>query len=84
MYNIHITSHAERNLKRLDRSTKSRISTTILTLAAVPRPTGCLKVKDEAGLWRVRVGDYRIGYEINDMTQEVTIIRIGHRREFYE
>jgi mRNA interferase RelE/StbE len=84
MYSVVITSHAERELKRLDRSTKNRILPVALALADNPRPHGCLKVKAEARLWRIRVGDWRIGYEINDETRSVKIVSIGHRREFYD
>lgn len=84
MYKVAITSHAERELKRLDRSTKNRILPVALALAENPRPHGCLKVKGANELWRVRVGDWRIGYEIDDEAHVVTIITIGHRREFYD
>ncbi|MGB9178976.1 MAG: type II toxin-antitoxin system RelE/ParE family toxin [Pyrinomonadaceae bacterium] len=84
MYNVTITSRAERELRRLDRTIKNRIATAILTLSSNPRPAGCLKVKSVEGVWRIRVGDWRIGYEIDDALQEVTIIRIGHRSEFYD
>jgi mRNA interferase RelE/StbE len=84
MYSVNITSRAERDLKRLDRTIKNRIVTAILALGSEPRPTGCLKVRAEEGLWRIRVGDWRIGFEIDDTTREVLIIRIGHRREFYD
>ncbi len=84
MYNVTITARAERELKRLDRPAKNRIVTAILNLASNPRPTGCLKVKSEEGVWRIRVGDWRIGYQINDASSEVTIIKVGHRREFYD
>jgi mRNA interferase RelE/StbE len=43
-----------------------------------------LKVKAEERLWRIRVGDWRIGYEIDDDTRVVRIITVGHRREFYD
>jgi len=74
MYKVIITSHAERELKRLDRSTKNRIIPVAQALADNPRPHGCLKVKAEERLWRIRVGDWRIGYEINDETRTVKII----------
>jgi mRNA interferase RelE/StbE len=82
MYKVLITSHAEKELKRLDRSTKNRILPVALALANNPRPHGCLKVKREERLWRIRVGDWRIGYEIDDDAQVVKIITVGHRREF--
>lgn len=84
MYEVIITSHAERELRRLDRSTKNRILPAALALAHNPRPHGCLKVKGEERLWRIRVGDWRVGYEIEDDNQVVRIITIGHRREFYD
>ena len=68
----------------LDRQTKNRIVTQILSLADEPRPHGCRKVLSEKGLWRLRVGDWRLGYEINDSDREITIIRIDHRSSFYD
>lgn len=82
MHSIVITSRAERELKRLDRPTKNRIVTVALTLADEPRPHGCLKVKAAENLWRILVGDWRIGYQIDDQEQTVTIVTVGHRREF--
>lgn len=84
MYSLVITSRAERELKRFDRPTKNRIITAALPLADDPHPHGCLKVKTSENLWRIRVGDWRIGYQIDDQKQTVTIVTIGHRREFYD
>jgi mRNA interferase RelE/StbE len=84
MYKINITSRAERELKRLDRPVKNRIVSAIMALAVDPRPHGCLKVKSEEGVWRIRAGDWRVGYQVDDSTSEVLVVRIGHRSEFYE
>ncbi len=84
MYSVTITARAERELKRLDRSVKNRVVTAILALSSEPRPVSSLKVKSEKRLWRIRVGDWRIGYEVEDATREVTVIRVGHRSEFYD
>ena len=84
MYRVTITRPADKDLKNLDRQIKNRIVSEILSLAAEPRPHGCRKVVSEDRLWRVRVGDWRIGYEIDESAREITIIRVGHRREFYE
>jgi mRNA interferase RelE/StbE len=84
MYSLVISSRAERELKRLDKSVKNRLVTSALRLADDPRPHGCLKVKTGESLWRIRVGDWRIGYKIDDKEQTVTIVTIGHRREFYD
>jgi len=83
-YKISLRSRANREIRKLDRQILARISESIDGLAADPRPTGCLKVKAKEGLWRIRVGDWRIGYEIDDQAREITIITVGHRREFYE
>jgi mRNA interferase RelE/StbE len=84
MFRVGITSRAERELKRLDRQVKNRIVSAITTLASDPRPQGCLKVRSEEGVWRIRVGDWRIGYQVDDNANEVLVIRIGHRSEFYD
>jgi mRNA interferase RelE/StbE len=84
MYKVHITSRAERDLRRLDRQAKNRIVKAILDLASNPRPSGCLKVRSEEGVWRIRIGDWRVGYTIDDVASEVTVIRVAHRNEFYE
>jgi mRNA interferase RelE/StbE len=84
MYSVIIASRAERELKRLDRPVKNRIITAALGLADDPRPPGCLKVKTSEGLWSIRVGDWRIGYEIDDTVRQIRIVTVGHRREFYD
>ncbi len=81
---IEINSRAERELKRLDRATKNRTVKALLALIKDSPPPGCLKVKTAEGLRRIRVGDWRIGYVIDDATHTVMIVTIGHRREFYD
>ena len=83
-FSISLRSRARREIRNLDRQTLARISKAIDSLSENPRPTGCLKVKTSEGRWRIRVGDWRIGYEIDDEARKVTIITVGHRREFYE
>ena len=83
MYKITITSRAERELRRLDKSVKNRIVPAIQALAQDPRPHGCLKVKGE-DIWRIRVGDWRIGYGIDDQARVVDVIRVDHRSQFYD
>ncbi|MCY7344616.1 MAG: type II toxin-antitoxin system RelE/ParE family toxin [Pyrinomonadaceae bacterium] len=84
MFKVSITNRAEKDLKRLERSTKNRVITSISSLAEEPRPAGCRKIQSEEGVWRIRVGDWRIAYIIDVLNQEITIIRIAHRREFYD
>jgi mRNA interferase RelE/StbE len=82
MYSVVITSRAERELRRLDKAVKIRVVSAILALAENPRPQGCLKVKSE-DLWRIRIGDWRVGYGINDQARVVDVIRVDHRSQFY-
>jgi mRNA interferase RelE/StbE len=84
MYSVVITSSAERELRRLDRPVKNRIVPAILALAAEPRPHGCLKVKGEEALWRIRIGDWRVGYVIDDEKKQIDVIRVNHRSRFYD
>ena len=83
VYAVSLSLRAGRETRRLDRQILVRIARAIDSLAENPRPPGCLKVKNKENLWRIRVGDWRIGYEIDDSSREVTIITVGHRREFY-
>ena len=82
MYKITITSRAEREFRRLDRPIKNRIVSAIRALAVNPRPHGCLKVKGEE-LWRIRIGDWRVGYAIDDKAGIVDVIKVDHRSQFY-
>jgi mRNA interferase RelE/StbE len=83
-YTIIFTRSARKEIDKLDRQVIGRIAPVIDSLANDPRPPGCLKVKSQHDLWRLRAGDWRIGYEIDDAMREVTIIRIAHRSEFYD
>ena len=83
MYSIVITSSAEKDLRRLDRSIKNRVTVAILALADDPRPPGCIKVKSEEGVWRIRVGEYRVAYTVDDQAKVVTVVRVGPRGDFY-
>jgi mRNA interferase RelE/StbE len=83
-YSVSLSSRARRETRNLDRQTLTRIAKAIDGLAQNPRPPGCLKVKTSEGLWRIRVGDWRIGYEIDDTVRQVRIVTVGHRSEFYD
>lgn len=83
MYKISILKRAEKDIKKLDRSNKNRVVKAIMDLAEEPRPVGCRKILSESGVWRIRVGVWRIGYMVDDNELFVTIIRVAHRSEFY-
>jgi mRNA interferase RelE/StbE len=82
MYQIELRRRAQRVLDRLPKSDFQAVVEAIKELAQTPRPRGVEKVKS-TGLWRIRQGDYRIIYSIDDNQQLVTIVRIGHRKEVY-
>ena len=84
MFKVSITSRAERELKRLDQPVRNRIIIALSALASELRPAGCLKVKSEENVWRIRVGDWRVGYQVDDNNSEVVVVRIAHRSDFYE
>ena len=83
-YTLEIKHSAQKELDALDDALFSRIDRKIVVLANNPRPAGCKKLKGYKDQWRVRVGDWRVLYIIDDAAKLVTITRIAHRREVYE
>jgi mRNA interferase RelE/StbE len=82
MYDIEIRRKAQSSLDKLPAKDFCAIIDAIKNLANSPRPKGIEKIKN-AGLWRIRHGDYRIVYSIDDDKKLIIILRIGHRREIY-
>lgn len=83
-YALNIKQSAQKELDALDDALFSRIDPKILALAETPRPTGCKKLKGYKDQWRVRVGDWRVLYIIDDAAKLISVTRIAHRREVYE
>jgi len=84
-YQITIRKKALKELELLPKKTNEKIVLVIDALSENPRPQGCKKLKgEEEYLWRIRVGDYRIIYTIEDSIKIIDIRRIGHRRNIYE
>ena len=83
MYEVYLERSAENDLKRLPTSTFDRILHQIKTLAENPRPSGCRKITGSKNDWRIRIGDYRVLYEVNDRVKAVRVMRVRHRREAY-
>ncbi len=81
-YNILITRRAQKELARLPVEDYERVRDAIFKLAHNPRPRGCLKLTGREG-WRIRVGRYRVIYEIDDKKCTVTVLHIGLRRDVY-
>ena len=82
-YTIEVAPTAERQIKALPKSIRTQIGRRIDKLAADPRPYGVEKIAGEDNLYRVRSGDYRILYEINDQELLVLVVKIGDRKEVY-
>lgn len=83
-YRVLVESRAERELKALPPEILKRIDRKLQALADTPRPRGTQKLKGREGEgYRVRVGDYRILYQIDDAQKLVRVYRIKHRREAY-
>jgi mRNA interferase RelE/StbE len=83
-YSLDIKSSAQKELDALDDPLFARIDRKIMALAENPRPAGCKKLKGYRNHWRIRVGDWRVVYLINDSEAQVSITRVAHRREVYE
>ena len=83
-YSLEIKQSAQKELDALDDTLFTRIDRKILALAENPRPAGCKKLKGYKDQWRVRVGDWRVVYIIDDAAKLISITRIAHRREVYE
>lgn len=82
-YTIQVLPAAQRQLAKLHRPMQARIVAAIDELAANPRPPGAKKLSGKENLWRIRVGDYRILYQIVDRRMLVVIVAIGHRGDVY-
>ncbi|MBN1554212.1 MAG: type II toxin-antitoxin system RelE/ParE family toxin [Phycisphaerae bacterium] len=82
-YQIRIKSQAEKALAKIPNPHRRRIAQAIDALARTPRPDGCKKLTGADDAYRIRVGDYRIVYEIMDKVLMVYIIRVAHRKDIY-
>lgn len=82
-YRVEVAPAAVLQLRKLDGVALRRVQAAIELLAEAPRPGGARKLVGGDGAWRVRTGDYRIVYEINDGALLVLVVAVGHRREIY-
>jgi len=83
MYEVLLEKQAEKDLKNLTTQIFDRVIPVIKDLSSNPRPSGCLKLRNSLQDYRIRVGDYRIIYEIDDKNQIAKVMRVRHRRESY-
>ena len=82
-YSLRVHVAAKRDLDRLTDKIYRRIAEKISNLEENPRPFGCEKMQDQEN-YRIRVGDFRIVYTIDDKAKLVEIIKIGNRKEIYK
>lgn len=83
-YRVEWTTPALRELRKLDRAAARRVLAAVTKLGATPRPRASRALHGEpAGVMRLRVGDYRVIYQIEDERVLVTVVRVAHRREAY-
>jgi len=83
LYKLYLERAAERDLKRLSTENFHRLITEIKMLAKEPRPPGARKITGSKDDWRIRVGDWRVVYEIDNKQKVVRIMRVRLRREVY-
>lgn len=83
-YRIDFTTAAARQVKKLPRPARDRILGAIEGLTDDPRPHGARKLVGEQTSWRIRVGDYRVIYDVFDAQLTITVVRAAHRREAYD
>lgn len=83
MYQLKIKERAQKDMRKLAPSFRGRIAQLIRSLAKDPRPAGCQKLTNREE-WRVRQGDYRVLYSIDDSKKLVTVVRIKHRAKVYK
>lgn len=81
-YTVSIVPSAQREMRRLPRSILVRIHRRIINLGQDPRPSRAKKLRADSG-YRIRIGDYRLVYDIDDASQTVTIRIVRHRRDAY-
>ena len=82
-YSIEFSRTARKQLGKLPRGTGQRIADGIETLADNPLPPGVKKLTDKDDLYRIRIGDYRVIYQINESMLLILIVKIGHRGDIY-
>ena len=81
-HRVILSRSARKQMECLSGETEKRVLARLSELEANPRPPGCKKLTNRDA-WRIRVGDYRVIYEIHDQVLQVIVVTVGHRREVY-
>jgi mRNA interferase RelE/StbE len=83
MYQVLFDKPAAKQLAKLPKKSYEKVKKSIEELAENPRPVGCLKLKGNGDAYRIRIGDFRVIYEIEDDVLVVVVVSIGDRKEVY-
>lgn len=83
-YRVELTTAAARQVRKLPRPARDRILSAVADLSDEPRPHGARKLVGEQTAWRIRIGDYRVIYDVHDDVLTVMVVRAAHRREVYD
>ena len=83
MYEVLLERRAERDIKKLPEEIFHRIIPRLKALSDNPKPSGCRKITGSKSDWRIRIGDYRVIYEINERAKTVKVMRVRHRKDAY-
>ena len=83
-YRVEIRPAARRQIKKLPREVQAKVLSRLTCLAEDPRPAGAEALQGYQELYRLRVGQYRVLYEIHDGVLVVVVVRVGHRKEVYQ
>lgn len=84
VYEVFLSKAARKQLDTLPLFISNKILEDISDLSSSPRPAGCKKLKGYKKVWRIRIGDYRVIYEIEDKRLRILIVAVGHRKDIYE
>ncbi len=83
MYTVEFVTSADRALRRLPQDVQRRIVRAVEALSDDPRHRGSVKLSGEENLWRIRVGQYRVVFTIDDVKLVVLVVRVAHRKDVY-
>lgn len=83
VYEVYLERAAERDLRKLPAKIFQLVIPCIKALAENPRPLGCRKITGSKNDWRIRIGNYRVIYEIDEKARALRVMRVRYRREAY-
>ena len=82
-YSVTFARSARKELEKLHPSIARRVMQRIEALATIPRPSGVIRLQGHKNLWRIRIGDYRVIYSIDDADRNIDVSVVRHRSDAY-